>query len=302
MNSYHPHCPMGTFPYTVMAGDTLYSIAMKYNTTVPQIMRVNPWINPHYLHIGQIICIPIPPVPQPCPAGTFPYTVQAGDTFYSLAQRFGTTVAAIQAANPGVNPNNLQIGQVICIPGAPWPSPGCPFGTFPYTIKSGDTFYLLAKRFGTTVEAIQAANPGVDPLNLQIGSVICIPGGPGPTPGPTPGCPHGTFPYTVKSGDTFYLLAKRFGTTVSAIQAANPGVNPNNLQIGQVICIPGATGGPGPSPGCPSGTFQYTVKSGDTFYKLAKRFGTTASAIQAANPGVNPNNLQIGQVICIPGA
>ncbi|NLY29612.1 MAG: LysM peptidoglycan-binding domain-containing protein, partial [Firmicutes bacterium] len=48
-----------------------------------------------------------------CPG--FSYTIRAGDTFFRLAQRFGTTVAASQAANPGVDPNNLQIGQVICI-------------------------------------------------------------------------------------------------------------------------------------------------------------------------------------------
>ena len=53
--------------------------------------------------------------PPPCPNG-FLYTIQPGDTYFLLAQRFGTTVAAIQAANPGVDPNNLQIGQVICIP------------------------------------------------------------------------------------------------------------------------------------------------------------------------------------------
>ena len=53
---------------------------------------------------------------QPCPPGTFAYTVRAGDTFFTLAQRFNTTVDAIQRANPTVNPNSLQIGQVICIP------------------------------------------------------------------------------------------------------------------------------------------------------------------------------------------
>lgn len=109
-----------------------------------------------------------------CPAGTFAYRVQAGDTFWLLAQRFNTTVEAIMAANPGVDPNNLQIGQVICIPTGP-PSRVCPPGTQPYTIKPGDTFWLLARRFNTTVKAIIDANPGVDPNNLQIGQVICIP-------------------------------------------------------------------------------------------------------------------------------
>jgi LysM repeat protein len=50
----------------------------------------------------------------------------------------------------------------------------CPGGTL-YTIRPGDTIFALAQRFGTTVQAIIAANPGIDPLNLQIGQVICIP-------------------------------------------------------------------------------------------------------------------------------
>src|SRR5690554_5590600 len=166
--------------------------------------------------------------PTPCPSGTFEYTVRAGDTFFSLAQRFNTTVEAIQRANPGVDPDRLQIGQVICIPGAP---PRCPSGTFEYTIRAGDTFFSLAQRFNTTVEAIQRANPGVDPDRLQIGQVICIPGAP-------PRCPSGTFEYTIRAGDTFFSLAQRFNTTVEAIQRANPNVDPDRLQIGQVICIP----------------------------------------------------------------
>ena len=302
---YHgpPHggsyCPVGTFPYTIRSGDTFYFLAQRFGTTVEAIMRANPGVNPNNLQIGQVVCIPTgAPGPSQCPHGTFPYTIRSGDTFYLLAQRFGTTVEAIMRANPGVNPNNLQIGQVVCIPtGAPAPSK-CPPGTFPYTIRSGDTFYLLAQRFGTTVEAIMRANPGVNPNNLQIGQVICIPSGPSPGPSPGPSkCPAGTFPYTIKSGDTFYVLAQRFNTTVEAIMRANPGADPNNLQIGQVVCIPRG-GTPGPS--CPPGSVMYTIKSGDTFYKLAKRFGTTVEAITKANPGVDPNNLQIGQRICIP--
>jgi peptidoglycan endopeptidase LytF len=234
-----------------------------------------------------------------CPG--FNYTIRAGDTFFKLAQRFGTTVAAIEAANPGVNPNNLQIGQVICIPtrpapGPPPPTPACPNG-FLYTIQAGDTFFKLAQRFGTTVAAIEAANPGVNPNNLQIGQVVCIPTrpAPGPTP-PPPGCPNGFF-YTIQAGDTFFLLAQRFGTTVAAIEAANPGVNPNNLQIGQVICIPVAPA-PGPPPVCPG--FFYTIRPGDTLFELAQRFGTTVAAIIAANPGIDPTRLVPGQQICIP--
>ena len=125
------------------------------------------------------------------------------------------------------------------------PPTTCPVGTTLYC-SGGDTFFLLARRFNTTVEAIQRANPNVDPNNLQIGQVICIP------VSPPSECPAGTMPYTIKSGDTFFLLAKRFNTTVEAIQRQTR-CRPNNLQIGQVICIPETK----PPSKCPRGTMLH---------------------------------------------
>jgi LysM repeat protein len=56
------------------------------------------------------------PRPVVCPKGTMPHAIQAGDTFFNLATKFCTTVTAIAEANPDVDPNFLQIGQIICIP------------------------------------------------------------------------------------------------------------------------------------------------------------------------------------------
>jgi LysM repeat protein len=106
-------CPGGFF-YTVVAGDTLFSIATRYNTTVNAILQANPGLNPNRLFIGQRICIPVPP-PVTCPGGFF-YTVVAGDTLFSIATRYNTTVNAVLQANPGLDPNRLFIGQRICIP------------------------------------------------------------------------------------------------------------------------------------------------------------------------------------------
>lgn len=223
-------CPGGTI-YTIRPGDSLFSLAQRFNTSVQAILNANPGIDPANLQIGQQICIPVAPTPGPCPGG-FLYTIRAGDTFFSIARRFGISVDALAAANPGVDPNRLQIGQQICVP-APAPAPGpCP-GGFLYTIRSGDTFFSLARRFGITLQALLSANPGVDPNRLQVGQQICIPA---PAPSPLP-CLGGTI-YTIQAGDTFFSLARRFNVSLDALLAANPGVDPNRLQIGQQVCIP----------------------------------------------------------------
>jgi LysM repeat protein len=224
---------------------------------------------------------------QQCPPNTFAYTIKAGDTFYALAKRYGTTAAAIITANPGANPNALKIGQQVCIPRQSV-YPPCPSGNY-YTIRQGDTLFAIARRFNISLVDLTAANPGINPIKLMVGQVICI-----PVAMPPVTCPAGSTAYTVKAGDTFYSIAKKYNITVAALMNANPSVDPNSLLIGQIICIPAA---PGP---CPAGTAAYAIKSGDTLYALAKKYNTTVDAIMSANPSVNPTALKIGQIICIP--
>ena len=164
----------------------------------------------------------------------------------------------------------------------------CPGGTL-YTIKPGDSFYELARRFNTTINALITANPEVNPTNLQLGQQICIPVAPSPGP-----CPGG-FIYTVAINDTFFSIARRFGIAVPALAAANPGVDPNRLQIGQPVCVPAPAPPPAPCPGR-----TYAIQAGDTLIEIAWREGYTLDALLAANPGINPNALRIGQLICLP--
>lgn len=165
-NSQPPVCP--GFIYTIVLGDTLFTLAARFNTTVQAILQANPDLDPNMLFVGQRICIP---VPQPPPCQGFFYTVVAGDTLFSIAARFNTTVQAILQANPGLDPNRLFIGQQICIP-AQQP-PVCPGVT--HTIVAGDTLFSIARRYNVSVDAILAANPGLDPNRLFIGQQICIP-------------------------------------------------------------------------------------------------------------------------------
>ncbi|MGE5557557.1 MAG: LysM peptidoglycan-binding domain-containing protein [Bacillota bacterium] len=224
-------CPGGTL-YTIRPGDAYYLLAPRFNTTIAALIAANPGVDPANLQIGQQICIPVAPVPGPCPGG-FSHTIVTGDTFFSLARRYGIAVAALTAANPGVDPDRLQIGQQICIPApAPRPQP-CP-GSL-YSIKPGDTFIGLARRFGYTLDAILAANPGVDPNRLQIGQQICLP--PSPGGGPFP-CFGGSI-YIVQPGDTLFAIARKFGLSLAALLQANPEIaDPDRIVAGQAVCIP----------------------------------------------------------------
>lgn len=250
---------------------------------------------------------------QHCGPGTFSYVVRPGDTFYNLAIRYNTTVDAIMRANPGVDPNRLFVGQVICIPTSTPPPTTCPVGSQAYTIRSGDTLYDLAIRFNTTVDAILRINPGLNPNNLQVGQVICIPTG--TPPPPSQNCPtlsigsrgssvtelqrlllaHGFSPGPIDG-----IFGSQTQSAVIAFQRSR-GLVPDGIVGVQTWTALGVNCGTTPPPTtCPAGTQPYTIRSGDTLYNLAIRFNTTVDAIMRANPGIDPNNLQIGQVICIP--
>lgn len=170
-----------------------------------------------------------------CPAGTLSYQIRAGDTIAAIAPGFNTTVAAILSANPGIVPERLRIGQIICIPRTQPPEvPSCPIGTSPYKIVSGDTLASIAGRFGTTVEALLTANPGIIPERLYIGQVICV-----AQEKSEQVCPN-LNSYVIRRGDTLAVIANAFNITLQSLLNANPGIIPQALYPDQIICIPKA--------------------------------------------------------------
>jgi LysM repeat protein len=100
--------------YIVQPGDTLFSIARRYNTTVEAIQRANGIVNPWYIRVGQKLVIPQGGT-SPLPGGNT-YVVQPGDTLYSIAARFGKNVWDIIVANNLTDPYWILVGQVLTIP------------------------------------------------------------------------------------------------------------------------------------------------------------------------------------------
>lgn len=162
-----------TFDYTVEWGDTLYSIALRYGTTVDAIVALNGLQNASYIAVGQVLKIPGTGSPT-TPSTGGEYTVQAGDTLYSIAIRYGTTVDAIQSANGIVNPSLIKVGQKLIIPGRGTTSTPNTAGTR-YVVQADDTLYSIAARFGKNVWDIVVANNLADPALIYVGQELIIP-------------------------------------------------------------------------------------------------------------------------------
>jgi LysM repeat protein len=111
--------------------------------------------------------------------------------------------------------------------------------------------------------------------------------------------------YVVVKGDSLWKIAKKNGVTIKAIEAANPGIDPAKLKVGQKLSIPGASSAAEPATGMtgPSSTGGgqeiYIVKSGDTLSKIAKRYGTTIKAIESEN-GLSTTRIKVGEKLKIP--
>ncbi|NLM40639.1 MAG: LysM peptidoglycan-binding domain-containing protein [Firmicutes bacterium] len=243
---------------------------------------------------------------QPC-GNCESYTLQEGENFYSVAEKYSLTYDQLAALNAHLeDPTVVGPGDVLKVPAPEVEEVAevqaeaqqavvCPPGTFRYTVQPGDSMFLIARRFGVSLDALIAANPQIqNPALIFPGQIVCVPTSPAPPP---PVCPPGTFRYTVRPGDSMFLIAQRFGVSLNALIAANPQIsNPSLIFPGQVICVPSA-----PPTTCPPGTFRYTVQPGDTMFTIAQRFGVSLNALIAANPQIpNPNRITPGQIICVP--
>ena len=151
--------------YVVKKGDSLYSIATKYNTTVDELKRINN-LTSNILSIGQVLKLPgdkVSDVEQE--ENTVSYTVQKGDSLYSIARKYSTTIDKIKDLN-NLTSNILSIGQVLLIP------TDTNLETT-YTVQRGDSLYSIAKKYDTTVDRLKQLNNLSSNL-LSIGQILIV--------------------------------------------------------------------------------------------------------------------------------
>lgn len=203
------------------------------------------------------------------------YIVKKGDSLWSIANKYGLTVDKLKDIN-NLSSNMLSVGQKLLI------NDGTNVDNVNenyYIVKSGDTLYSIAKKYGLTVDELKKMN-NLSNNTLSINQKLLV--------GNDMSTDDNYDVYVVKSGDTLWGIASKYNTSVDKIKDIN-NLNSNNLSIGQKLLVPGNN----------LGTKKYIVKSGDTLYKIAQNNVTTVTELINLN-NLKTTNLSIGQVLYIP--
>ena len=165
ISEYYPTVPApaqdGIFGSETARAVTAFQQLMQLNTD--GIVGMQTWKKLYDVYLGIVQNVPVPK-PE---TGTVQYIVQPGDTLWSLARRYGTSVDAIKIAN-GLTSDQIQIGQILNIPISQTES------YLEYTVQPGDTLWAIARKYNTTVRAIQSLN-NLNGTLINIGQILRIP-------------------------------------------------------------------------------------------------------------------------------
>lgn len=250
--------------YIVKSGDNLYSIARKFNTTVDDIKKLNN-LTSNNLSIGQKLTIKS--IPSTIVDTNTYYTVQKGDSLYSIALKYNMTANELKELN-NLTSNILSVGQKLRV------NKEIPSSANTYKVVAGDNLYSIANKYNTTVDEIKKLN-NLTSNNLSIGQVLIIENG-----------ATNNNTYKVVNGDTLYSIARKYNISVDELKKLN-NLTSNNLSIGQILKVPN------------SNNIEYIVKKGDNLYSVANKYGVSVKDIMNLN-NLSNTILSINQKLIIP--
>nr|MBC7245294.1 LysM peptidoglycan-binding domain-containing protein [Chloroflexota bacterium] len=166
-----------------------------------------------------------------------------------------------------------------------------------HIVQEGENLFRLALRYGTTVEAIMAANGLTDQHMLYVGQRLIIPSSARSAATSAAAATTGGT-YVVQPGDTALSIAFRYGIGMWELMLANSLFSPHLIHPGLKMVIPGA-GGTVPESD-PETSETYIARPGDTLSSIAQRFHTTAFALAQSNGISDPSMIRVGQVLQVP--
>ncbi len=312
--------------HRVSSGENLSVIAARYGTRVSALQEVNNIRNPRRLQIGQRLVIPVgepgryyssQPLAGHEVGEQVTYRVQRGDSLDQIASIHRTNVASLMDWNSLTSTLIYPGDRLVVYYGtrgeAPRPQPTSSATTSNspapapmaaeadptdgsrnlYTVRRGDSLYIIAQRLNVTVEQLKSWNnrrgnlihPG-DKLVVYTSSPIV---GDADIEQPA----HNLVRHTVRRGDAPYVIAQRYGVSLNSLLAANGLTRSSRIYPGDVLVVPGAVASPG--------TAIYTVRRGDTPADIAQSHGVSLENLLRVNGLTRRSVIYPGDQLTIPG-
>ncbi len=234
------------------------------------------------------------------------HTVRSGDSLYSIARKYGSSVSAIRQAN-ALRGSLIRPGQNLIVPRfgtemrttTNQPQRSADGGV--YIVRRNDTLWDIANGFSVSVDSLCTANGLSRRDVIKPGQRLNIPDGASTFVAPArqqtlkvSGTRH-----TVRAGDTLSDIASAYNVSVSSLKRAN-GLRSSRIYPGKELLLPAAVEKSTPERTV-VGPGTYKVQKGDTLYDIARRFGISISDLRRAN-GLRTSRIYPGDVLQIPGS
>lgn len=256
--------------YIVQPGDSLYSLAQRFNTTVETLAEANNIIEASQIYAGQTLLVP---------TGTSSYVedyeVQPGDTLFGISKRFNTSIGILQGLNELSDSRSIYAGQLLVVPSVSEEELQI------HVVEQDDSLFSISRRYNTAVSVLKALNGIADARDLREGASILV-----------PIIDETRFEvYEISAGDSLYNVSRRFATTEDILITLNGLAGPLDLVVGQTILVPRID---------ETKLEVYIIQPGDSLFGISRQFNTTVAQLRALNGIGDRLGLTVGQGILVP--
>ena len=256
--------------YIVQSGDSLFSIAEAFNTTIADIRQINGIAEGEQIFAGQSILLP-----TGVSAFVEVYEVQPGDTLFAISKRFNTSVGIIQGLNEIGDSTHIEAGQLLIVPSVNESD------LLVHEVAPDESLDSISRRYNTTVSVLKALNGIADEGELVPGASILA-----------PNIDETKFEtYKVTAADSLYSISRRFATTEETLISLNALTDSLHLEVGQILLVPRID---------ENIYAVYVVVPGDSLFNIARRYNTSVAQLRALNGVAGGRDLEVGRSIIVP--